>query len=326
MRVPLMLLLAGLAHLPDAAAQTLRVEPAEVADYKAVFATVESLDRASARTRIAGTLVELAVEEGDAVEAGEVIAKVEDPKLGLELAALDAQIRALEAQRALAATELERARELRRRQAVPQARLDEAEANFRVVEANLAAMRAQRRVVEERLAEGAVLAPRVGRVLSVPVTAGMVAMPGEIVAELAVEPWLLRARLPERHARFVRVGQRVRIGQRGLGPGEPVGEGRIVKVYPELEAGRVVVDIEAAGLGDYFVGERARIEIEADRRTVFVIPPDYVFSRYGVDHVRLADGREVVVQRGLPRDGGVEILSGLIAGDVLVPPGARDGR
>lgn len=308
-----------LSALPARAAGVLEVRPVEVHDRKAVFATVESLDRALARSRIAGTVVELSVDEGDRVERGQVLARVEDPKIALQLRALDARVQALEAQLELARTDLERARELRRRNAIPQARLDEAEAQFRTVGANLAATRAEREVVQEQLAEGAVPAPDSGRVLKVRVTEGSYVMPGEVIADLAVERYVLRARLPERHARFVREGDRVWIGPRGLGPGDPVGEGRIVKVYPELEAGRVVVDILAENLGEYFVGERARIEVETGSRTVFLIPPEYVRTRFGVDFVKLEDGREVVVQRGLTREGRVEILAGLREGDRIVP-------
>ncbi|GBD43596.1 Macrolide export protein MacA [bacterium HR40] len=319
-RLVALMLLVGASAQSAVAAPPLEVQPVRIADLKAVFATVEPVDRTLARSRIAGTVAELLVDEGSRVAEGQPLARVSDPKLDREKAAIEAQIRALEAQRRLAATELERARELRSRQAIPQARLDEAESAFQVVEGNLAAKRAELALLEERIAEGRVLAPRAGRILSVRVTAGTFVLPGEPVAELAVERYLLRARLPERHARFVRPGDRVRIGPRGLGPGEPVGEGRIVMVYPELEGGRVVVDIEADGLGDYFVGERARIEIEAGAREVFLLPPDYVGNRYGVDFVRLEDGREVVVQRGLTRDGRIEILAGLRAGDRLLPP------
>jgi len=315
----LVLTVALAPAVPARAAPVLEVRPVEVQDRKAVFATVESLDRALARGRIAGTVVELAVDEGDRVVKGQVLARVEDPKIALRLQALDARIRALEAQLELARTELERARELRQRNALPQARLDEAEAQFRTVSANLAATRAERKVVEEELAEGAVPAPDSGRVLRVRVTEGSYVMPGEVIAELAVERYVLRARLPERHARFVREGDRVWIGPRGLGPGDPVGEGRIVKVYPELEAGRVVVDVLADGIGEYFVGERARIEIETGTRTVFLVPPEYIRTRFGVDFVKLENGREVVVQRGITRGGRVEILAGLQAGDRIVP-------
>ncbi len=322
-RMRMTLVAALVLAAATARGQVYEVRAERVVDRKAVFATVESVDRTLARSRIAGTVVRLEVDEGDQVEAGQLLAQVEDPKLKLRLAAIDAGIAALEAQLELARTELQRTRELRRRNAVSQARLDQAEAQFRTVRAQLAARRAERRVLEEQLAEGAVLAPQSGRVLRVRVTRGSYVMPGEVVAEIALQHYVLRARLPERHARFLASGQRVWIGPRGLGPGEPVGEGVVVKVYPELDGGRVVADIDAAGIGEYFVGERARIEIATGTRTVFLVPPAYIGTRYGVDYVRLENGREVIVQRGMTRDGRIEILAGLHEGDRLVPVEVR---
>jgi hypothetical protein len=55
-----------------------------------------------------------------------------------------------------------------------------------------------------------------------------------------------------------------------------------------------------------------------------VIPASFLIAGPGVDLVRLASGAVVPVQRGPARevDGqpGVEILSGLVPGDVLVRP------
>ncbi len=319
MRTSFLALAILLAPLGGATAEPFLVQPVEIVDRKIVFATVESVDRTVARTRIAGTLEELAVDEGDAVVEGQVLARIEDPKLRLEQIAVEAQIEALEADRELARIELDRARTLRQRNAVPQARVDEALANFRVIEARIAAERARREVILQQLEEGKVRAPVDGRVLEVRVTEGTVMLPGEVVAEIATERYILRARLPERHARFVAEGDTVWIGARGLATGEPVGRGRIVKVYPELDSGRVVVDIEASGIGSYFVGERARVAVDTGTRSVFLVPPAYVGQRFGVDYVVLESGEEVIVQRGMMRDGRLEILAGLEAGDRLRP-------
>ncbi len=316
--LPVLLGFLGLSGAARAA-EPFVVRPVEVTDRKVVFATVESVDRTVARARIAGTLEELAVDEGDTVAEGQVLARIDDPKLRLEQIAIEAQIKALEADRELARIELERARTLRKRNAVPQARLDEALANFRVIEARIAAEEARRDVVLQQLEEGKVRAPVDGRVLRVRVTEGTVMMPGEVLADIATEQYILRARLPERHARFVAEGDTVWIGPRGLASDEPVGKGKIVKVYPELEAGRVVVDIEATGIGGYFIGERARVALDTGERTVFLVPPEYVGQRFGVDFVILESGEEVVVQRGMTRDGRLEILAGLEAGDRLLP-------
>jgi multidrug efflux pump subunit AcrA (membrane-fusion protein) len=60
------------------AQETFVVAPKTVADEKAVFATVESASVVPARARIGGTVVELAVKEGDAVKQGQVVATIGD--------------------------------------------------------------------------------------------------------------------------------------------------------------------------------------------------------------------------------------------------------
>lgn len=331
MRALSLLALFVLLPATDAAAQVFVAERRLVEDRKAVFATVESVREVEARTRIGGTLVKLLVREGDRVEAGALLAEVEDKKLALELVALDARLDALAAQRRQAAQDLERARTLRAQGAVPQARLDEAQAAFDVVEAQIAATRAERAVVEERRREGRVLAPQAGRILAVRGAEGAVVMPGETVARLATRTYVLRLRLPERHARFMRAGDPVEAGARGLAdrPDAALGTGKLVLVYPELENGQVVADAELEGLGDFFVGERVRVTIAAEKRPAILVPEAYVRRAPGVDLVRLESGLEVPVQRGPVRrveDGVmVEILSGLAPGERVVPPaqGAR---
>lgn len=313
---------AALAHgIGVAAAQAVTVRGEDVADFKAVFATVESVDVVAARARIGGTVANLVVDEGSAVERGKVIARVEDPKLRIRIAAIDARIEALMAQRDFAKTVLDRARNLRETGAASQARLDEALMNLDVVERELAAMRAERNVILEQRSEGDVLAPKSGRVLKVPVTEGAVILPGESVAEIATESYVLRMSLPERHARFIREGDPVLVGPRGMEakPAEATIVGKVRQVYPEIRQGRVVADVDVPGLGTFFVGERMRVFVGAGQRRTFVIPNECLFQRQGVSFVRLQGGTEAVVQPGQPAARGVEILSGLRDGDVILP-------
>ena len=48
-----------------------------------------------------------------------------------------------------------------------------------------------------------------------PVSVGRVVLPGETIATLAEDKYILRLQLPERHARFLRAGDKVLIGARG---------------------------------------------------------------------------------------------------------------
>ena len=213
---------------------------------------------------------------------------------------------------------------------IAKSRLEIARTAYDVAQNQLKSAKAERSVTAEQLDEGEVLAPTSGRVLAVPVTNGAVILPGESIADIATRNYILRLELPERHARFISKGDKVLLGERGLSPnGAVIGEGTITQVYPKLKQGRVIADVTARGLGDYFVGERVRVLISAGKRSTYAIPRDYTFKRYGLDYVKLArkgaGPLEIVVQLGLPLRGKgqnnlVEVLAGLNAGDVLVKP------
>jgi RND family efflux transporter MFP subunit len=308
--------------------ETFSVAPIRLTDEKAVFATVESSTVVPARARIGGTVVSLAVKEGDAVKQGQVVATIGDEKLALQMKSLDAQIAGLEAQFAQSQSDLVRAQDLFARGTVSRTRLDEAQTQFNVVSNTLKARIAERSVIQQQVTEGDVLAPSSGRVLKRPVTAGAVVLSGEAIVTIAEQNYVLRLRVPERHARFLKAGDPVRIA--GDDPGKSGAQfGTVRLVYPQIEDGRVVADAIVDDLGDYFVGERIRVWVSAGERSGFVIPSSFITTRFGIDYVRLRNGAdgviEVPVQRGreVPRPGmpdALEILSGLKAGDVLVRP------
>ena len=304
----------------SALAGELTVAPMLIEDLKAVQATVESADVLEARVRIGGTVGQLMVDEGSAVEAGARIALVGDIKLSLEGKAAEARAASLQAAVEQARLDYERAVELRKTGAGTQVRLDDAKAKLEMSSRNLAAMRAERQVVEQRSAEGAVLAPVAGRVIKVHVRNGSVVLPGESVASIAAGGYLLRLQLPERHARFLKLGDPVRLAERGAANGEKARLGKVVKISPSIDKGRVIADAEVEGLGDYFVGERTLAHIAVGQRQAFILPKEFLFNRFGVDYVRLKSGAEIVIQLGLPREEGIEALSGLKAGDILVTP------
>ena len=299
---------------------TLHLAPID--DLKAVIATVEPVHQLIARARIGGTVTSLKIKEGDIVAEGAQIAAVADQKLSLQMQALDQRIRSQAAQREKAKGDFDRAQDLLARGVTTKVIYDQAKTALDVADRTLAAMKSDRAVIEQQVTEGAVLAPSGGRVLTIPVSVGRVVMPGETIATLAQDRYILRLQLPERHAKFMRAGDRVEIGARGVKEdgGGARREARVRIVYPEIQGGRVIADVDVEGLGDYFVGERTRVYVTTGRREAIVAPNAAVYRRAGVDYARLRDGAEVVVQTGARRGEGVEILSGLNDGDVVVTP------
>lgn len=317
----------------DADARLMRIEARSLVDPKAVFATVESVNVVPARAQIGGTLADLSVDEGDQVKAGQVIAVIGDEKLALQIEALDAQIAALEAQAEKANQDLSRAEKLFDNRTISKARLEEMRAAADVANNSLKARQADLSVVRQQVDDGAVKAPVDGRVLEVPVLTGTVMMPGEMVARIASDVFILRLRLPERHARYLEVGDEIRLAEDDLvvkdnDPAElNANVGIIRQVYPKIQNGRVVADAEVPNLSSYFVGQRVRVWVDTDVRQGFVVPMQALSEHFGVDTVALKkESGEVVrvpVQRGQARsveglEDGVEILSGLHEGDLIV--------
>ncbi len=318
---------ALVASTSFAGAEMLTVAPGTVADEKAVFATVESISVVPARGRIGGTIVQLNVREGDSVTRGQAIAVVADEKLALQMKSLDAQIGALQAQTDQAQIDFTRTEGLVDRGILPRTKLDETRTALNVAENGLRARTAERAVIQQQFNEGQILAPVDGRVLKRTVSVGSVVLPGDTVEMIAQQDFKLRLRVPERHAGFLKAGDKIRIDGAEFG-GSASRSGVIDLVYPQIEDGRVIADASVEGLGEYFVGDRLRVWISGGARTAFVIPSSYVTTRFGIDYVHLRQAEQTVdvpVQRGrdLPSPGipdGLEILSGVRAGDRLVQP------
>ncbi len=317
-----LLTLALLLVAGAAGAGTIEIEPKSITEWKAIYGRVEARDAVAARARIGGVVVDLNITEGEQVTEGEKIATVRDDKIAFRIAALDAQLRALNAQLETALSELARGEKLVERGFMTVQRLDQLKTEVDVVRNEVAATEAQRSVVVQQGAEGEVFAPADGRVLSVPVTRGAVIMVGETVADIGGGGFFLRLAIPERHASALEQGAQIHIltddGQ---------STGRLAKVYPQIDNGRVIADVEVDELDTVFVNARVLVRLPVGERKAILVPQSAVQTRFGVDFVTVSiDGtdveRAVVPGEIVAHDGGsfVEIISGLSAGDKIVVP------
>lgn len=308
-------ILAVLALVSPGLAMAQGLQPVTVTEWKSVYGRIEARDRIPARARLGGTLVALTVVEGDAVVAGQELGRIVDEKLALQLKAVQANADALQAQLNNAQVELQRGEDLLARGVTTVQRLDGLRTQVDVLQGQIAAVEAQRLVVQQQTAEGAVLAPVAGRVLQVPVAVGAVVMPGEAVALVGGGGTFLRLAVPERHAGTLTTGDSI-----GIEGPEGQATGKLARIYPLIENGRVVADVEVQGLSDRFVDARVLVRLPVGEREAIVVPASGVISRQGLDFVKTTGGLRAVVpgQRHLI-DGQpmVEILSGLSAGDVL---------
>ncbi|HQY44312.1 MAG TPA: efflux RND transporter periplasmic adaptor subunit [Paracoccaceae bacterium] len=317
MRMSALLLLSLGFALPGWAAD-LTLAPIEVVESKALFGRVESRYVMPARSRIGGTLVTLDVSEGSEVKAGDVIGRIVDPKLESQLSAAQARIDAARSQLQNAEAELKRHDELLARGATTVQRVDQVRTTVEVARNALTEAEAARAVTSQQIAEGDVITPATGRILTVPQRLGAVVMPGEPVATVAGGGVFLRLAIPERHAAELTVGTKVAVED---------GTGIVEKVYPQIENGRVIADVAVEGLTDMFIGQRVLVHVPVERRAVLAVPEAAIETRSGIDYVRVATdagdlpvavvpGALVESEQGPMR----EILSGLRSGDRVVTP------
>jgi RND family efflux transporter MFP subunit len=317
----LIAIVALAASLPLALlAEDLPLAEVSVTEWKAVYGRIEARSRIPARARLGGTLVSLEVIEGDVVTAGQVVAQVVDAKINYQLAAIDAQLQALAAQLDNAKGELTRGEDLLARGVTTAQRLDALRTQVDVLTGQIAAVGADRKVVEQQGLEGTVLAPISGRVLAVPVAAGAVVLPGEAVATIGGGGIFLRIAVPERHAAFLQEGAAIEI-ETAAGPSE----GTLARIYPLIENGRVIADVEVPDLPESFINARVLVRLPIDTRTALMVPETAVITRTGLDFVEIVSPRgavlrTVVLGQRQTIDGAamIEVLSGLVSGDRVV--------
>lgn len=208
--------------------------------------------------------------------------------------------------------------------AAAQAGVGAANANAQAAQAQAQSARAGAMVAEAVRAQGRIIAPKDGRITAIMSRQGTVLMPGEVVLTIAAGAPVLRLFVPERDAGNLRIGQSVNIYGND---GQITHTTNINKIYPNSENGQVQVDLDSDGT-EHFSGERVNISVPTGQREAIIVPRSYVISRQGSDYVRLLSGNlvlEIPIQRGQTTSSasikdGVEVLSGLNAGDVIVAP------
>lgn len=302
-----------------------KVAERTVPDFRMVSAVLTNRDVGDARARIGGRITQILVKEGQKVSTGQVVAVIGDERLSLEAQAATAGVTAAEAANERAQQDLVRSERLFASGAISQAAIDQARSAAKAAEAQLKSARAQAGAARALNNQGQVVAPSSGEVTRIPSPRGAVIMPGEVVVQITTGAPVLRIELPESEASNLKQGQSIRFLSEDS---EEPRLATIRQVYPAVSSGRVMADLDATGIDRQLVGGRVKVMTPAGERLAIVIPAAYIDTRYGADYVRLkrAGGAiiEAPVQRGasVPLDDipdGVEVLSGLRAGDEILP-------
>jgi membrane fusion protein (multidrug efflux system) len=290
--------------------------------YLHAVGSVEATQGVSVTTEVPGQVREILAQSGQHVEAGDVILQLDD--------SVDrAELEGLIAQQSLAKLQFERARKLLKDRSVSQSEYDQSRAQMDSAAATVASKRA---LIDKKV----IRAPFSGQLGIVEVNLGEYLSPGATIAPLqALDPVFVDYTLPERHFARVTVGQAVRVQVQAY-PGRTF-EGAISAINPGIEEGtrslrlRAILDNPGQLLRHGMFAE-VRTVLPA-RDGVLTLPRTSItYNPYGesVFVIEDRDGVSLVQRRpvktGEVRQGRVEILEGLQAGQQIVAAGQNKLR
>jgi RND family efflux transporter MFP subunit len=278
------------------------VASGDMAAFYSGTATLEADEQAIVVSQITGVVLQIHAEEGDFVEAGQILAKVETDRYALEVKRANAGLKRLK-------TDFQRKKELF------QKKLVSAE-DFERVSAEYDAQKAAYDLARLDLEYTSIRAPISGYISERMVRAGnLVKLHQPVFRVTSYDPLLAVLHVPERELRVLRKGLQVSMSLDAW-PGE-VFQGEVIRISP-------VVD---PGTGTF----RVTAEI-TDRKQMLkpglfvpVIPRSAVITEDELSHVFVISDEGSAIRRaiqlGYEREGMIEVAEGLSKGETVVTAG-----
>ena len=313
-----------IAAPPKAPAQPLAsavIEAREIDLTYTAEAVVEAVRQSTVAAQIAGRIVELRFDVGDAVKKGEVIVRIDERAATQAVAASTAQVREAQAALSNARAQFERSRQLAAQKFISAAGLERAEADYKAAQARVSSLVAGAGQASTERSFATIVAPYSGVVSARHVEVGEMATPGKPLMT-GFDPSSLRvvANLPQAQLPAVQAAGKAWVEVPALGRRI---EARQITVVPSADprthTTRVRLELPADVSG-IVPGVFARAHFSTGRATRLLVPRAAVIQRSEVTAVYVLDDQGVPrlrqVRLGAAGDErGVEVLAGLKAGE-----------
>lgn len=286
------------------------------------------------------------IEKGDAIDAGALLARVEERDYVSKVARADAGVAQARAAEEKSAQDLARAEALFAADALPKPDLDAARAANRSAVAQTAAARADLEVASSALHDTTIRAPRRGVVLERHIDRGALASPGTVVFVLgAVDSLKAVFGVPDSIVEQLHLGMPLEATADAVS--SRAFTGRVTTIAPAADRETHLFSVEVTipnGDGMLRPGMIATIQLEDQRdatpaRHTPAVPLTAIVkdsTREGAYAVFVVDGKDANLQArlrpitpGAIAGDGIQIASGLRAGEQVIVSGAarlRDGE
>lgn len=273
-----------------------------------------------------GQIVRIRKDVGDTVEAGTVLAELDNKVQRFAVESARAAVDRLQVLLKNQERTVQRFEDLAKEQSVAQSALDDSRAERASLAAQLREAQAKLEDAEYNLDKTTIRSPAIATVQRRRVSVGDYVRAGDPVFEL-VSPKLLQAFLPypERLADELKTGQKARLRRPGAS-NESV-EGVVNEIRPVVGANNRAVDVivNIQNPGDWRSGGTVSGAVVTASREGVLVPVSTIVRRPAGTVVYVVEGkvaRQRIVQTGDRSGPDIEIVSGLQGGDVVVNVGA----
>jgi membrane fusion protein, multidrug efflux system len=289
--------------------------------------TVRTTAAPTVAAEVAARIVEILVDEGDAVATGDLLARLDDGDFRLTADRARAEISRLEALIENQQRQVTRNRQLLERNMVSESAVDDAQAELRALEGQVASTRAELEQAERNIERTRIKAPVDGRVESRQADVGGWANQGTPLFRISTDR-LLRAQLPfpEYVADRLRTGLTVELTS-PVARDQQV-DGTITEVRPMLgtntRAVMIIAEFENPGGWRPGASVNGRVVLET-RDEALLVPDMSIVLRPAGSVVYVIENdtaRQRVVRTGVRTNGMIEVLDGLEPGERVAVDGA----
>jgi membrane fusion protein (multidrug efflux system) len=285
----------------------------DIAAYFTGTAMIEAEEETEVVAKVSGVVEQLMVEEGDYVQAGAVLAKLDDEKIAVQLTQAKANLEKLE-------NTYQRNIDLHEKKLISTQEFQQSKYEYEH-------QKAAYELAELDLKYTSIRTPISGVVAERLIKVGNMILPNQPVFHVTgLNPLIAVLHIPERQLGKLRIGQQAQLMVDALEQKMLTGNVKRISPVIDPETGTVKITIEMYDRsGKLRPGMFARIKIIYDVHTnALMAPKDAVISEDREAAVFVVRDSIVVRQNieiGYTNTTHVEILSGLVLGDTLVTTG-----
>ncbi|OPY86375.1 MAG: Multidrug resistance protein MdtE precursor [Syntrophaceae bacterium PtaU1.Bin231] len=302
-----------------------------VQDFHEASGTVKARTATVVASRVMGTITAVAVRTGDRVRAGQLLATIDDRDAQQVVRAAEQALEAAKQNRLMAALTYQRYRRLYDEKALARQEIDRIETQKKLADANYEQAQAGLEEARIRLGFSRIAAHAAGIVTDKRVDPGNMAIPGVPLFTIESDGgFYVEAALDEAMSGRIRIGTAATVTVESLGLNA---SGKVFEIVPAVDPSNrtfiVKAALSATGLRS---GLYARVRLPRGERDSILVPEGAVVEKGQLTGLYAVDDRGVVTYRlvrtGKVYPGGVEILSGLDAGERILTAGlekAMDG-